>query len=153
MLQPSKKKEKNNRDYSEDGEPGIKTPESASTPEPVVNRSYRILAGITRWLGRIWGTLLVIFFVIAFPFFGLMNPSMPGFVWIVAGLFTTGFITAWRKEGLGASISLAGLAGFYIAYWFYDRDELRYWTWVFIPILPPVIFYLVSYLLRRSKKE
>jgi hypothetical protein len=67
---------------------------------------------------------------------------------IIAGL-----VVAWWREGLGALISLAGLAGFYVALYAYERDQLRYWSGTLLFILPAILCLLASSWLRRGMSK
>jgi hypothetical protein len=126
--------------------------EQASPEELQKTRYLGCAANVMRWIGRVWGLLLiaVLPLVLFFWYLGSAGGAgPPAYVYLVGITIVAGMIVAWWQEGLGALVSLAGLVGFYAALWAYDRSSFRYWVGVFVFILPPVAFFLTSSLLRR----
>ena len=109
------------------------------------------LANIVRWIGRLWGLVLIVFL----PILLLVNyssfPEGSGLAYsIVFITIVVGMIVAWWWEGLGALVSLAGLVGFCAAVWTYEKSSFLNWAGAsFVYVLPAVVFLLASSLLRR----
>lgn len=121
----------------------------------------RVAAGpaatVLRWIGRVWGLLLIfgLSLVLFFWYVGSASGAgPPGFVYLVGCVIILGLVVAWWREGLGALISLAGLVGFYVALFAYERDQFRYWSGIFLFLLPAILCLLASsWLRRRMSKE
>lgn len=126
--------------------------EQASSEEQ--SRGLSCAANVTRWIGRVWGLLLITILspVLFFWYLGSAGGAgPPRYVYLVGITIIAGMIVAWWQEGLGALVSLAGLVGFYAALWAFDRSSFHNWAWVFVFILPPIALLLTSSLLRRYK--
>jgi hypothetical protein len=124
-----------------------------TTPEEQ-SRSLGCTTNAMRWIGRVWGLLLIIILspILFFWYLGSAGGAgPPGYVYLVGITIIAGMIVAWWQEGLGASVSLAGLVGFYVSLWAFDRGSFHNWVWVFVFILPPIALLLTSSLLRRYK--
>ena len=120
--------------------------------EPQKTRYLGCTANGMRWMGRVWGLFIIVFLMLILIFWYLGSAGgagPPGYVYIVGIAIITGMVMAWWREGLGALISLAGLIGFYVALWIFDRDVFHNWSWIFIISLPPIVFLLTSSILRR----
>ena len=110
------------------------------------------VANAMRWTGRVWSLLLIVVLIPVFFFWYLDSAGgsgPPGYVYAVGITIVAGMIVVWWHEMLGALVSLAGLIGFYVALWAFDRSSFRYWSGIFVFILPPITFLLTSSLLRR----
>jgi hypothetical protein len=126
--------------------------EKASQEEPQKTKYLGCATKVMRWIGRAWGLFLIVILLLVIFFWYLGSAGgagPPGYVYLVGITIVTGMIVAWWQEGLGALVSLAGLVGFYVALWVFDKNIFRNWGWVFIIILPPIVFLLTSSLLRR----
>jgi hypothetical protein len=102
-----------------------------------------------RWIGRLWGAVLIVFLPILLLFNYSSFPEKSGHAYLI--VFTTivvGMIVAWWREGLGALLSLAGLAGFYVAVWTYEKNNFQTWARSSICVVPSIVFLLASSLLR-----
>jgi hypothetical protein len=124
--------------------------EQASPEKPKKTKYLGCAANAMRWLGRVWGLVLIVFLPILLLFNYSSFPEGSGPAYLV--VFTTivvGMIVAWWQEALGALVSLAGLAGFYAAVWAYEKSNFQTWAGAFVFVLPPVVFLLTSSLLRR----
>jgi hypothetical protein len=136
-----------------EGEKKQATRNDQASPERLKKmRSLRFTATAMRWIGRVWGLLLVVVLPLVLFFWYLGSAGgagPPGYVYVVGTDIVAGMILAWWREGLGVLLSLAGLVGFYVALWACDRSNFRYWAGVFIFILPPIAFLLISSLIRK----
>jgi hypothetical protein len=132
---------------------GPKQPATQGEPassEELKTKGLGCLANTMRWFGRLWGLVLIVFLPILLFFNYSSFPEGSGPAYRI--MFTTvvvGMIVAWWREGLGALVSLAGLAGFYAAVWAYEKSNFQTWAGAFVFVLPPVVFLLTSSLLRR----
>ena len=129
-------------------------PQAGQVPPATVSAGFAATA--LRWIGRVWGLLLIFGLSLVLFFWYLGSASgagPPGFVYLVGCVIIAGLIVAWWREGLGALISLAGLVGFYVALYAYERDQLRYWSGTFLFILPPILCLLASSWLRRRMSK
>ena len=109
------------------------------------------LANAMRWIGRLWGLVLIVFLpiLLLFNYSSLPEGSGPAYR-IVFITIVVGMIVAWWREGLGALVSSAGLVGFYAAVWAYEKSNFAMWAGAsFVYVLPPIVFLLASSLLRR----
>jgi hypothetical protein len=124
--------------------------EQASPEKPQKTKYLGCAANAMRWLGRLWGLVLIVFLPILlfFNYSSFPEGSGPAYR-IVFTTIVVGMIVAWWREGLGALVSLAGLAGFYAAVWAYEKSNFQTWAGAFVFVLPPVVFLLTSSLLRR----
>jgi hypothetical protein len=124
--------------------------EQASPEEPQATEYLGCVANAMRWMGRVWGLLLIAFLplLLFFNYSSFPEGSGPAYL-VVFITIVAGMIVTWWQEGLGALVSLAGLVGFYAAVWVYEKSTFQYWAGAFVYVLPPVVFLLISSLLRR----
>jgi hypothetical protein len=125
--------------------------EPASSEELQKTKALGCLANTMRWIGRLWGLVLIVFLpiLLLFNYSSFPEGSGPAYK-IVFATIVVGMIVAWWREGLGALVSLAGLAGFNAAVWAYEKSNFQTWAGAsFVYILPAVVFLLASSLLRR----
>jgi hypothetical protein len=122
----------------------------ASSEELQKTEDLGCLANTMRWIGRLWGLVLIVFLPILlfFNYSSFPEGSGPAYR-IVFATIVVGMIVAWWREGLGALVSLAGLVGFYAAVWAYEKSNFQTWAGAFVFVLPPIVFLLTSSLLRR----
>jgi hypothetical protein len=129
-------------------------PRAGQVPAAIV--AARTAATVLRWIGRVWGLLLIcgLSLVLFFWYLGSAGGAgPPGFVYVVGCVIIAGLVVAWWREGPGALISLAGLVGFYAALYAYERDQFRYWSGTFLFILPAILCLLASSWLRRGMSK
>ena len=114
------------------------------------------LMTIIRWIARVWSILifLVALLIVVVPDPNVVQP-VPLTDWIELGFYWVvilGLLLAWRWEGLGGAIALAGIVGHAVAFRIF-RD-----TWfvqaipVFILGLPGILF-LLCWALSRSRRS
>ena len=113
---------------------------------------HRITELGVRWLARLTSLIslgIVAMFLLAEPF----NPrnvrgrEWVGFICFPIGVMV-GLIIAWWKEGLGAAISLASLAAFYLVFgWLMGSNIHGPW---FIIFASPAFLFLIAWLLSKS---
>ena len=115
---------------------------------------------IIRWIARIWSILI---FVIALLIVVLPDPNVVqpvpltdwnelGFYWVSI----LGLLLAWRWEGLGGTMAIAGVAGHDVAF----RIIRGYWFHVLVPsallefvfVLPGILF-IACWALSRSRRS
>jgi hypothetical protein len=125
--------------------------EQASPEEPQKTKCLGCAANVMRWIGRLWGLVLILFLPILLFFNYSSFPEGSGPAYLVVFItIIVGMIVAWWQEGLGALVSLAGLAGFYAAVWAYEKSNFQTWAGAsLVFVLPPIGFLLASSLLRR----
>ncbi len=124
--------------------------EQASPEKPQKTKYLGCAANAMRWIGRVWGLVLIVFLPILlfFNYSSFPEGSGPAYR-IVFITIVVGMIVAWWREGLGALVALAGLVGFYAVVWAYEKSNFQTWVGAFVFVLPPVVFLLASSLLRR----
>jgi hypothetical protein len=114
--------------------------------------NHRITELSFRWLARLTSLLslgIVAMFLLAEPF----NPKnvrpreWAGFICFPIGVML-GLIIAWWKEGLGAAISLASLAAFYLVYGLLMGSNVS--SIAFVVFASPAFFFLMAWLLSRN---
>jgi hypothetical protein len=125
--------------------------EPASSEELQQTEDLGCLANAMRWIGRLWGLVLIVFLPILLLFNYSSFPEGSGTAYrIVFITIIVGMIVAWWREGLGALVSLAGLVGFYVAVWACEKSNFQTWAGAsLVFVLPPIGFLLASSLLRR----
>jgi hypothetical protein len=125
--------------------------EPASSGESEKTQGLGCLANTMRWIGRLWGLVLIMFLPILLFFNYSSFPEGSGPAYRIVFLtIVVGMMVAWWREGLGALVSLAGLVGFYVAVWTYERSSFLNWAGAsFVYVLPAIVFLLASSLLRR----
>lgn len=124
--------------------------EHMSQEEPQKAKYLSCAVNGLRWIGRLWGFVLIVFLPILLLFNYSSFPENSGHAYLI--VFTTivvGMIVVWWREGLGALLSLAGLAGFYVAVWTYERSNFQNWVRTSVCVFPSIVFLLASSLLRR----
>jgi hypothetical protein len=86
-----------------------------------MNRWMKVL----RWTARLWSlvsiiALLLPFFVEGLYWLGATSlREVIGHICFLAVL--VGLIVAWRREGLGGGLTLAGTGSFYLTWWLYGK--------------------------------
>jgi hypothetical protein len=105
-----------------------------------------------RWIARA-GSILSILLLLLFLFGEEFHPAKitlkqwVGLIFFPTGV-VAGMIIAWWKEGVGAGITLVSLLAFYGVYGFLLGSPLGGW---FIVFAAPAFFFLLSWILSRSK--
>jgi len=116
---------------------------------------------IVRWIARIWSVLLcaIALLVIIVPDPYAVKP-VPLTDWVELGLYgvaLVGLLIAWRWEGLGGAIAVAGVVGHGMAF----RIFRGYWGLRLRPssallglvFLLPAVLFLVCWALSRGKRK
>jgi len=113
---------------------------------------------IIRWIARVWSILI---FVVALLIIVVPDPNVvqpvPLTDWIELsfyGVAILGLLLAWRWEGLGGAIAIAGVAGHDVAF----RIIRGYWFLALVPsalleflfVLPGILF-LACWALSRGR--
>jgi len=113
---------------------------------------------ILRWIARVWSILifLVALLIVVVPDPNVVEP-VPLTDWIELGFYGVsilGLLLAWRWEGLGGAIAIAGVVGHDVAF----RIIRGYWFHVLVPaallefvlVLPGILF-LACWALSRGR--
>jgi len=103
-----------------------------------------------RWTARIW-SLASVGLVVAFIVGEGLSPSGPaewlGFLFFPFGI-CAGMLLAWRREGLGGTITIASLAAFYVVRLATEGVFPEGWAWLAFAA-PGYLFMLAWFLSRR----
>ena len=123
--------------------------------KPVQNRP--ILAWIIRWIARIMSILsvgILLLFLVGEGDFSqpirLSPQEWIGLLFFPFGVIA-GMVVAWRREGLGAGITLGSLVAFYVSH-FMMYGKLPRGPYFAMFALPGVVFG-VSWLMSRQRKR
>jgi hypothetical protein len=116
----------------------------------------QITAFAFRWLARL--TSLISIGILGLFLFG--EPFNPAQItpreWVGLAFFPTGvaigMIIAWWKEGLGATVSLASLLGFYTIFGWLLGSRVK-GPWFIVFVLPAFLFLIAWLLSRRNPQE
>ena len=115
-------------------------------PNPM-NRRLTIL----RWVAQVWSVPSI--FALLLPY------SVEGVYWLQATsvreaighlcffAILVGLVLAWRWEGLGGALTVAGLAAFYVTWWLYGRSPRGPYLAL---VAAPGFLFLLHWLLARS---
>ena len=107
-----------------------------------------------RWIARIWSipsivTLLLPYFVEGLYWLGATSiREVIGHICFFAVL--VGLILAWRWEGLGGSLTVGGLAAFYVTWWLHGEHPRGPF---FLLVAAPGFLFLLYWLLERREKS
>ena len=109
---------------------------------------------VLRWTARVWSIVSII--ALLLPFF------VEGLYWLGATTFRevighicflavlVGLIVAWRREGLGGGLTLAGTGAFYFTWWLYGKTVRGPFLLI---IAAPGLLFLLYWLLDRAAGE
>ena len=115
--------------------------------------ALEVFAPTVRWFARITSVLMLV--VLALFVFGEGGAGLPswqawvGFLFFPAGV-SVGFVLAWRREALGAMVSISSLLAFYLVAGWLLSGRLPSGPWFAIFTSPALLFLLSSYLSRHS---
>ena len=109
---------------------------------------------IIRWIARVWSVLifLVALLIVVAPDPYVVQP-VPLTDWIELGFYWVsilGLLLAWRWEGLGGAIALAGIVGHAVAFRIFRGSWFVQAIPVFVLGLPGILF-LVCWALSRGR--
>ena len=109
---------------------------------------------IIRWIARVWSVLifLVALLIVVAPDPYVVQP-VPLTDWIELGFYWVsilGLLLAWRWEGLGGAMALAGIVGHAIAFRIFRGDWFVQTLPIFVLGLPGILF-LVCWALSRGR--
>jgi hypothetical protein len=122
----------------------------------VMKSRQQVTALAFRWLARLTslasiGMLALFLFGEQFPVGRITAREWIGLAFFPAGV-AIGMIIAWRKEGLGAAISIASLLGFYTIFgWLLGSRVSGPWFIVFVS--PAFLFLIAWFISRRNPRE
>lgn len=122
--------------------------------QPTTPEDLGCLANGMRWVGRIWGLALILFLpVLLFFNYSYMPKGEAPFQLVAFIMIVLGMIVAWGSELIGALISSVGLVGFYVFIWIFEKENFHSWLGSSIFVLPPILLFLGSHLLKRNMKK
>jgi len=115
------------------------------------NRMLIILMGTLRWAARISALLLVIILLLNVigeggpnPFHSGLRANLQFLAFLV--IAPLGLLIGWRRELLGAAMTLVAMLGFYALEY---TATGRLPGWAFSLFFVPPVLYLADYILRR----
>jgi len=106
------------------------------------------------WVARIGSVVSLTLLVALFIGEGLHPSQVARSEWVGLLFFPIGvmlgMIVAWWKEGLGASITVTSLIGFYVIYGYLFRNHIG--GWAFVTFASPGFLFLLHWLLRPTRE-
>jgi hypothetical protein len=113
---------------------------------------YRITTHMIRWTARIWSIIVIGILILLILGEGI-NPTFTyewfGLLFIPFGI-SIGMILAWWWEGLGGSIIMGSLLGFYVIHFASTNTFPRGFAWLLFSV-PGILFLLCWYQSRKVK--
>lgn len=109
------------------------------------------------WIARVWSVLSIAFVLLIFIGEAMMpSASMPNLSEAILMLFFpigvgVGLIVAWKRECLGALISLESIGAFYMGIWFL-RGNLPRGPY-FLLVAAPGVLFLIDWVLRQNSRR
>ena len=115
--------------------------------------NIKLLATIFRWIGRVFGLVLIGLTLLIATGEGMPNPFTQPLViqigFLAMALVLLGILLAWRWELSGAIMSLAGWVLFVGA----ERVNWRHSMFLILLCVPSLLFLGSSFLRRHQKKH
>lgn len=104
------------------------------------------------WVARIGSVVSLTLLVALFIGEGLHPSQIARTEWVGLLFFPigvmVGMVVAWRKEGLGGSITVASLVAFYVIYGYFFRNHIG--GWAFVTFALPGFLFLLHWLVLRT---
>jgi len=113
--------------------------------------SIERITSITRWTGRLTGSLSILVLLLFLAPEGrqsVVTPRQPvGLLFFPLGM-ACGLLIGWWREGLGGAIAVGSLLGFYLVYGLLLTGQVPGGPW-FVVFTAPAIFLLGTWLFSR----